>query len=109
MLGACVGPEAPDAAVCADYIQRLCTEPICREVPARIGFSGDCASALLSATRCADPAFTFSAPSRERFLQCRAPLLRAGNEVGVRPSCEDVSHSLTQCPDMVTFLRGERR
>lgn len=107
LFAACAGPPAPDAALCADYIQRLCAAPVCEAVTRELAVTADCEATLLANTRCDDPAFAFSSPSRERVLECRMPLLREGDTRGQHPACEDVSESLTACPDLVRFLNGE--
>lgn len=107
LASACAGPEAPDAALCTDLIQRLCAEPVCEAVPEVLPFGGDCEVALRDRTGCDDPGFRFTQPTRARVLECRAPLLRSGSEVGQHPACADVEESLSRCPDLVGFLNGE--
>jgi len=104
----CLGPEASDAAVCADYIHRICSLPRCPIVDGTFALAGaaDCETPLLVHSRCIEPGFTFSTPSRSAFLGCRAPLLRAGTEVAAHPSCEDIAQSFASCPDAVALLAG---
>jgi hypothetical protein len=103
----CGGPEAPDAAVCQDLIHRLCLPPVCPSVTTTlISPDADCEQTLLSRTGCGDPAFTFSQPTRQRVLDCRAPLLSAGDGVEDAPACADVDETLS-CADVRAFLNGE--
>ena len=105
---ACAGPEAPDAAVCQDSIHRLCLAPVCSRVVDTLAVTGDasCETTLLQRTGCGDAAFTFTTPTRERFLECRSPLLRGGPDRNDRATCADVEESFDRCPDVVTFFNG---
>jgi hypothetical protein len=52
--------------------------------------------------------FTFTdRMARARWLDCRLPLVRETDVRGAAPRCEYVDESLRNCPDMVSFLRGE--
>jgi len=103
---ACSGPEAPDADVCADYVHRICLPPRCARVDAELNVAATCEAVLLQRTGCGNPAFAFTVPTRERFLSCRAPLLRQGDGREQHPACEDVSESFDRCADVVSFLNG---
>lgn len=105
-LCACAGPEAPDSAVCADVIERLCAQPVCAAVTRELDLTGSCEPTLFANTGCGSEDFAFTTPTRERFLACRLPLLRAGAERGQPPACDDVDEAFGQCPDVVTFLNG---
>ena len=105
LLSACAGPAAEDAAVCQDLVTRLCLQP-CAAVTQTLAPGDACRETLLSRTGCGDAEFAFSTPSRGRFLECRAPLLRLSERVDVAPRCEDVSEVFSNCPDLVSFLKG---
>jgi hypothetical protein len=106
VLVSCVGPPAPDVAICQDILSRICGEPRCSEVNARLSLApeADCMETLSSRLGCNTTEFAFSAPTRERVLECRLPLMRAGAP-GVQ-DCFSVEQSFDQCPDLVAFLRG---
>lgn len=107
-LGACGGPPAPDVALCRDAIDRLCAQPRCPRVDA-LAVGADCVATLLSRSGCGDDAFTFTAISRARFLECRAPLVRASAAAGARAACPDVDEAFDRCPEMgELFGRGPR-
>ena len=99
-------PPAPDAAVCQDFIQRICILPLCPDVANDLNPQGDCETTLLAQTGCGDPNFTFTTPSRDLFLSCRLPLLRAGSSADTHPNCDDVFDTFSTCPDVVAFLNG---
>jgi len=105
-LSSCAGPAAEDAAVCQDLVTRLCLQPVCEAVTQTLAPGSDCRETLLQRTGCGAVDFTFTTPSRGRFLECRAPLLRLSERVDVAPRCEDVSEAFSVCPDLVTFLKG---
>jgi hypothetical protein len=102
----CAGPAADDAAVCQDLVSRLCAQPVCESVTQTLAPGEACSEELLRRTGCGNVDFQFSTPSRARFLECRAPLLRVSERVDVHPACEDVGDALSACPDLVAFLRG---
>lgn len=106
MLAGCAGPPAPDAAVCRDYLHRLCLAPRCVVVDATLAPGDACEEALLERSGCADDSFTFATIGRSRFLECRAPLLRAGDATEAHPDCDDVAQSFSRCPEVVEFLRS---
>lgn len=106
IVSSCAGPAADDAAVCQDLVTRLCAEPVCEAVTQTLAPGSACSEELLRRTGCGDVAFQFSTPSRARFLECRAPLLRVSERTDVHPACEDVSGALSNCPDLVSFLKG---
>jgi hypothetical protein len=104
LAAACNGPPAPDAAVCQDFIHRICIQPICSAVTSNIILTGDCETTLLARTGCSADSFTFTTPDRDRFLACRLPLLRAGDAPDTPPNCDDVQDVMTTCLDVVNFL-----
>jgi len=67
----------------------------------------DCEATLLARTGCGAEEFTFSSPTRERVLDCREPLIRVGTTTERPPSCEDTFQFVVDCPDVMTFFRGE--
>ena len=106
-LCACEGPPAPDAAVCQDFIHRICLQPICPDTQNALSPGSDCEGALLARTGCGSDAFAFSGNiSRDRFLSCRLPLLRAGGGPDTHPSCDDVLDVVNTCPDVIAFMNG---
>ncbi len=107
MLG-CSGPEASDAVLCQDVIQRLCAGPRCGVVEERLGVKDDCDGTLVARARCAPDDFVFTTPSRDRWLECRAPLVRQGTLRTAVPGCDNVSEVLSSCPDVEAFLKGVR-
>ena len=102
---ACVGPPAPDAAVCQDVIHRLCREPLCSAMEPLVGPGESCEDALLLRTGCGVEDFAFTGLRRDKFLQCRVVLLRAGQAAGTHPACEDVEDFFHLCDDVEAFLR----
>jgi hypothetical protein len=109
LLGACQGPPAPDAAVCQDFIHRICLPPVCLNAAEalNVGTSGpDCEQTLQDRTGCGADDFAFTGLSRERFLSCRLPLLNAGSSSDSVPDCSDVQDILNLCPDVVLFMNG---
>jgi hypothetical protein len=106
LLGGCVGPEAPDGALCQDVVTRVCHAPRCAEVESRYGVGEDCDQALLARTGCAQEGFAFPAGFRDRLLSCRLMLLREGDEAARHPGCDNVTDFLTLCPDVAGFLGG---
>lgn len=103
-VAGCSGPPAPDVLVCRDVIHRLCLEPLCGQVTFRLGVGGSCESALEQRTGCAADDFAFTAPPRERVLECRLPLLRAGIDPERHPDCADVGETLDLCTDVAQWL-----
>ncbi len=95
--------------MCQDLVTRLCRQPVCEAVTQTLAPGEACRETLLARTGCGDADFTFSTPSRGRFLECRAPLLRLSERVDVPPRCEDVSEAFSACPDLVAFLKGSAR
>lgn len=103
-LIACSGPDAPDAAVCRDVVVRLCqSAAACPLVAARLNLGLSCEGTLLQRTGCGDDAFAFAAPTRERVLACREPLLSWGP--ATPPACVDATRLLTECPDVAGFFQ----
>jgi len=108
LLGAgCVGAPAPDADLCRDLITRLCAAPTrCPGVDAQLSVTDSCEDTLLTRSGCSNDGFTFSSPNRAEWLECRAIVVRSGIGREVLPECVDVSQMLTQCPGVVTLLKG---
>lgn len=106
LLLSCQGPDAPDVAVCRDYIHRLCLPMVCSPVVTLFPNSTNCESSLQTVTGCSAEEFVFTSPTRARFLNCRLALLRAGDSVEAHPNCEDVAESFERCPDVVKMLKG---
>lgn len=105
-LTACSGPDAPDAAVCRDVVVRLCRSAVaCPGVAVQLDLGLSCEATLLQRTGCEGDAFAFAAPSRERVLECREPLLSWGMSTDHPPTCADATRFLTECPDVAGFFR----
>jgi hypothetical protein len=107
---ACVGPPAPDAAVCRDMIHRICIPPKCSSTAA-LGLdagsgNASCEATLQARTGCDSDDFAFTTPSRDRVLECRVPLLHAGKDPEQHPDCLDVDQLITECQDVTRFLQG---
>jgi hypothetical protein len=92
--------------VCQDLVTRLCSQPVCEAVTQTLASGEACEETLLARTGCGAADFTFTSPSRGRFLECRTPLLRLSERVDVAPRCEDVAEAFSTCPDLVAFLKG---
>ena len=106
---ACAGPPAPDAAICRDVIERLCTGPICTVVDQQLAPGDDCVATLTASAGCATDELELVKPfDRNRLLECRIPLLRNGTSRLAHPDCDNVAEAFTACPDLVRFLRGSR-
>lgn len=104
-VSSCVGPEAPDVALCRDVVTRLCLGPVCEAVTERLVVAPErCEPTLLERTGCGAESFAFTTPSRARVLECRVPLLRLGASLAVKPACQDVADVLSDCPDVARFL-----
>jgi hypothetical protein len=102
-----LGPPAPDTDLCRDVIGRLCLTPLCADTTRILGVTeGTCVEALTRQTRCGNDAFLFTTPSRDRLLECRAPLVKNSGLRTANPACEDVTSMLNNCPDLVAFLKG---
>jgi hypothetical protein len=101
----CSGPAASDAALCQDVLHRLCLAPVCPIVATQLAVDSDCEETLLARTGCGDPGFVFTAPTRDRWLSCRAPLVRDGDHTDDQPTCDEVEETLS-CPDVEQFLNG---
>lgn len=97
-LVACSGPEVSDAALCRDYVHRLCIPDICPAVTPIFTPGTDCETDLLARSGCSSDAFAFTTPDRATFLNCRLPLLHAGDNVEQHPDCDDITDSFTNCP-----------
>lgn len=106
VLAACVGPPAPDAAICRDLVHRICLPPRCSSM-AVLNAETNCEQTLLLRTGCDSDDFTFTAPARDRVLECRIGLLHAGKEPETHPDCLDVDQLLLECPDVTRFLQGQ--
>ncbi len=107
LLCACVGPPAPDVEICRDIIARVCLEPVCGSVAAKLSLPVmGCETDLQARTGCGDGEFAFTTPSRNRVLDCRLPMVRESTTRQTHPSCEYIDESLRNCPDLVKFLGG---
>lgn len=107
LSSACVGPDAPDVEVCRDVIERFCAAGSCTSLSTRLSLpTMDCVSTLEQRTGCSKPDFLFSTPDRATVLNCRLPLVRAGETRGTVPSCDDADETVRNCPSLVTFLGG---
>jgi hypothetical protein len=109
LLTSCVGPEASDPALCQDAIHRLCLPPRCPAVESGLAAGPTCETTVLAASGCGASSFAFGvarAPTRNRFLECRANLVRVSTNVEAAPVCEDVDLLFNNCPDVVRFLKG---
>jgi hypothetical protein len=107
LFSGCLGPPAPDADLCVDLVTRLCLSPICPDALRVLNVTeGSCVQTLSTRTGCTQASFTFNTPSRQRFLDCRAPLVKTTGLRTANPACEDVSTMLNDCPDLVSFLNG---
>ncbi len=105
---ACVGPPAPDVDLCRDVIVRLCFTPLCDQTVSALNLDpAVCEETLVARTACRDD-FTFSTPSRNRWLECRASLVRATSAQQSKPPCDAVAELFTNCPDVVGFLNGQK-
>lgn len=107
---ACAGPPAPDGAICRDMIHRICIPPKCSSV-SNLNLDGgtgnaSCESILQVRTGCDSDDFEFTTPSRDRVLECRVPLLRAGKDIEQHPDCLDVDQLIYECQDVTRFLQG---
>ena len=102
---ACVGPPAPDGAVCRDMIHRICIPPKCTSTNV-LAVDAGCEQVLQQRTGCDQDEFEFTTPTRDRVLECRIPLLHAGKETEQHPDCLDVDQMITECPDVTRFLQG---
>jgi hypothetical protein len=101
VLGACVGPPAPDAALCEDVVARMCVP--CPELRARLAITSDCEATLRARTGCDQADFAFEPIGRDRLLQCRRALRGGADE-----ACAAASRALDGCPDLEAFLSEER-
>lgn len=102
----CEGPAAPDPAICRDYIHRVCIAPVCAQVTPLVPTGQSCEAVLQTNSGCISEEFTFTTPTRDRFLSCRLALLRASANVEAHPDCDDVAESFEFCPDVVRLLKG---
>ncbi len=107
LLGlSCAGPPASDAAVCQDWVKRVCTAPRCEGVSVVLGVGDDCEETLLARSGCGADDFAFTAVPRERFLSCRLALLRGGRDAPSRPDCLDLAESFDRCPDVLSMFKA---
>lgn len=105
VLSGCQGPTAPDPALCRDVIHRLCIPQVCAPIEP-LFTAGTCESTLQTRSGCSSEEFAFTTPTRDRFLNCRLMLLRAGGNSEDHPNCDDVAQLFDQCPDVARFLQG---
>ncbi len=106
LLSSCLGQDAADAAICRDFIHRVCLAPVCSPVTTVVGPGLPCETTLLARTGCASEEFAFKSPSRDKFLGCRLPLLRTSENREGHPGCENVTESFDRCPEVVRMLQG---
>src|SRR4051794_28809060 len=99
LAASCSGPAASDAAVCQDWIRRICAAPRCELATSALGVDEACEQTLLARSGCGADDFAFSAVTRTRFLNCRLALLRGGRDEPVAPDCIDVAESFERCQD----------
>ena len=104
LLTACVGPPAPDVAVCTDLISRLCAAPRCPAAESGLAVGDTCEATVLARAGCGAEGFAFTTPTRARWLECRALVIRSGTGSDVHPSCDDVTQFLSQCSDLSAVL-----
>jgi hypothetical protein len=102
----CNGGPAPDGALCRDTIHRLCNSPRCSSTSVLSIPDTGCEQVLQQRTGCDQESFEFTTPARDRFIECRAPLTRAGNSSDTHPDCIDVDTMLTECLDVTHFFQG---
>ncbi len=102
----CNGPAATDAALCQDFVHRVCLPDLCPQVVTLVPDGGDCENILRTRSGCGSDSFTFTTPDRSRFLDCRLNLLHAGDGVETHPSCDDVQTTVDLCPDVVQMFSG---
>ena len=106
LFAGCVGPAASDAELCRDVITRLCHAPLCDEAQRSLSVdAGVCEETLLAQTGCGAAEFSFSTPSRQRVLECRAPMALESSSRSEKPTCEAVFEAL-RCLDLLAFLKG---
>ncbi len=106
-LSACMGPPAPDVDVCRDAIHRLCIPDVCPSVVPLFSIDS-CETTLRANTGCGSDTFTFTTPTREKFIDCRIALLRAGENSEVHPDCDDVAATFEACPEIARFYAGKK-
>lgn len=106
VLAGCQGPDAPDPALCRDYIHRICIAPLCPQVVPLFTAPQTCEVSLQQRSGCIGDDFVFTTPTRDRFLTCRLALLRASANSEAHPSCEDVAEAFDRCPDVVRMIQG---
>jgi hypothetical protein len=103
---ACSGPPASDAALCRDVAHRICISG-CGEIYNQLNLVPDattCEGTLLTRTGCSDESFKFA--SRDNFLSCRQPIIRAGDNVETIADCNDIDDMFRGCPTVLTFYKG---
>ena len=103
---ACSGPEAPDAALCRDFVHRLCLPEVCSTVQSTLSPGSSCEEQLLQNTGCGSDEFEFAVPTRGVIIECRLFLLHQGTNINQHSDCGDVDDMFDRCPDVVTFLKG---
>jgi hypothetical protein len=107
-VAACVGPPAPDVDLCRDVIVRLCATPVCDQTTRALGVDpASCEATLVARTGCKDD-FAFTTPTKNRWLECRASLVRASSAQPVKAPCDAVAELFSNCPDVVGFLNGQK-
>ncbi len=104
---ACSGPEASDAAVCRDYVHRICKPDLCDAVAPLVTSADTCETQMLNKSGCGDDNFKFTDPDRATFLSCRLPIVRAGDNVEQHPNCDDVAESFDHCPNVLAMFNPD--
>jgi hypothetical protein len=104
-----MGPAAPDDELCRDVIERVCAANTCGSAVLQLSLPAeDCVTTVATRSGCNDLSFTFAAPlTRTRWIDCRLPLVRESEIRGAAPRCEYVDETIRNCPDVVSFLRGQ--
>ncbi len=105
-LCGCQGPEAPDPALCRDYIHRVCIAPVCAPVVPLFTAGTSCEATLQTKSGCISDSFVFTTPTRGRFLTARLGLLSSGENSETHPNCDDVADAFERYPDVVRMIQG---
>lgn len=106
ILAACQGPDAPDSAVCRDFIHRVCIAPVCPAVVSLFPAGVSCEATLQTTSGCINEDFAFTTPTRDRFLSCRLVLLRGDEGAQAHPDCQQLSDAFGHCADVVRMIQG---
>jgi hypothetical protein len=105
---ACNGPDASDVAICRDYVHRVCEPDLCDAVVPLVTSADTCETQMLKKSGCDNDNFAFTTnPTRADFLNCRLPIIRAGDNISQHPNCDDVSESFELCPQVVAMFNPD--